>query len=779
MRDGVDPTPRHRVAWAVLAVAVVLVGGFASVLGARNIASHDAAVATQAQITSADAVASTLQLALQHEQDLDISAGSFVSANPDMTATQFRQWVASEDALARFPELVAIAGITLVPASGLNAFILRESHDPAGPTGSGGAVVVEPPGARAYYCLETGSVTRSGTPVYPAGVDYCASGLGPALLAARDSGENTYLPFKSGAISTLAVGSAIYQGGAHPSTVATRRAEFVGWTGSQIEPDVLMNAALAGHPHTAVTFEFGTGHGSVVYTAGRAARGAQVTTVDLHNGWHVLTRSTAVSNSIASNQGAYYFLISGMLISALLAFLIYVLGTGRSRATLLVQNRTEELTHLAFHDPLTGLPNRVLILDRLERMMLRFRREHAKVGALFLDLDNFKDINDTLGHAAGDQLLVLVANRLTRVLREGDTVGRLGGDEFVVLIDGQSLDKGPELAAQRILDVMAQPFELDATELPVVVTASIGIAEGLRDHPEDLLHDADVALNRAKASGKRRSVLFTSPMQDAVDARHGLEVDLRDALAAHQFFVLYQPIYDLETGVMTGTEALLRWRHPRRGVVGPVQFIPTLETTGLIITVGQWVLNEACRQGAVWQDAGHPLSISVNISANQLETGDLVGVVRRALSASGFAPDLLVLELTETILMHDVEATVDQLNRLKSTGVRISIDDFGTGYSSFAYLRKFPIDILKIDQTFVAAIADTWESAAIVHTLVQLGKVLGLEMVAEGIETDDQWTRLRAERVEKGQGYLFARPLDAQAIDHLLAEFVNGRAIPT
>jgi EAL domain-containing protein (putative c-di-GMP-specific phosphodiesterase class I) len=191
------------------------------------------------------------------------------------------------------------------------------------------------------------------------------------------------------------------------------------------------------------------------------------------------------------------------------------------------------------------------------------------------------------------------------------------------------------------------------------------------------------------------------------------------------------------------------------------------------------VLNEACRQGALWQDAGHPLSISVNISANQLETGNLVGVVRRALSANGFAPDLLVLELTETILMDDVEATVDQLNRLKATGVRISIDDFGTGYSSFAYLRKFPIDILKIDQTFVAAIADTWESAAIVHTLVQLGKVLGLEMVAEGIETDDQWTRLRAEQVEKGQGYLFARPLDAQAIDHLLAEFVNGRAIPT
>ena len=286
--------------------------------------------------------------------------------------------------------------------------------------------------------------------------------------------------------------------------------------------------------------------------------------------------------------------------------------------------------------------------------------------------------------------------------------------------------------------------------------------------PEDLLHDADIALNRAKASGKQRAVLFTSPMQDAVDARHSLEVDLHDALSAGQFFVLYQPIFDLESAVITGVEALVRWRHPRRGVVGPVDFIPTLESTGLIIPVGRWILNEACRQGAVWQDDGHPLSISVNISANQLDGGHLVGDVRRALSASGLSPDLLVLELTETILMHDVPATIDQLDKLKATGVRISIDDFGTGYSSFAYLRKFPIDVLKIDQTFVAAISDTWESAAIVHTLVQLGKVLGLEMVAEGIETQEQWARLRAEDVEKGQGFLFARPLVAPEIGRLL-----------
>jgi diguanylate cyclase (GGDEF)-like protein len=753
----------------MLGAGIVLVGAFATTLGAQSDATHDAEVSSQAQVAAAIGIASTLTLALQHEQDLDVSAGSFVTGNPQASAGSFRLWVSSERAFVRFPELEAIAAIALVPASDLSAFLARESVDPAGTVGAGGIITAEPSGARPYYCLATGSTARSGMPAYPAGTDYCQSALGPALLEARDSGQDSYLPFGSGADRTLAVGSAIYRGGAHPGTVAARRSQFLGWTGSQIAPKVLMESALAGHPHTALTFRFGAGPGAVTFGAGSASPGAQVTTIDLHNGWHVSTRSTVATGGILANPTSRNLWLGGILISLLLGLLIYVLGTGRSRATVLVRNRTEELTHLAFHDPLTGLPNRVLIIDRLDQMILRFRREHAQVGALYLDLDNFKDINDTLGHAAGDQLLVLVANRLTKVLREGDTVGRIGGDEFVVLIDGQSLDKGPELAAQRILDVMAQPFQLDATEVPVLVTASIGVAEGPRPQPEDLLHDADIALHRAKASGKQCAVLFTSPMQDAVDARHSLEVDLRDAQSAGQFFVLYQPIFDLESAVITGVEALVRWRHPRRGVVGPVDFIPTLESTGLIVPVGRWILNEACRQGASWQDVGHPLSISVNISANQLDGGHLVGDVRRALSASGLAPDLLVLELTETILMHDVAATVDQLSRLKATGVRISIDDFGTGYSSFAYLRKFPIDILKIDQAFVAVIGDTWESAAIVHTLVQLGKVLGLEMVAEGIETKEQWARLRAEDVEKGQGFLFARPLEAPEVDRLLA----------
>jgi len=437
-----------------------------------------------------------------------------------------------------------------------------------------------------------------------------------------------------------------------------------------------------------------------------------------------------------------------------------------------------ELRHQALHDALTGLPNRALILDRIGQMLARGRRQHSPVAVLFLDLDNFKDINDTLGHRAGDELLIAVGVRLASAIREADTAGRLGGDEFVVLTEGASLAAGAEVVADRILDVMATPFEITSSGAPLMVNASIGYAEGDRATPEELLQDADIALYQAKATGKRRAVKFAPSMQAEVDDHRHLEVDLDRALEAEQFFLVYQPTVDLSSGAFTGVEALLRWRHPERGVVQPDDFIPALESSGLIIPVGAWVLHDACRQGAAWNRQGFPFAVSVNVSGKQLEEDRLISDVEEALLMSGFNPGMLILELTETALMHDATASAARLELLKELGVRIAIDDFGTGYSSLGYLRQFPIDVLKIDRSFVSGMGNSAESAALVHTLVQLGKVLGIETVAEGVETTDQRTRLEEEKVEIGQGFLFARPLEVKDVDRLLKDSAGMPKVP-
>jgi diguanylate cyclase (GGDEF)-like protein len=437
--------------------------------------------------------------------------------------------------------------------------------------------------------------------------------------------------------------------------------------------------------------------------------------------------------------------------------------TALNNATLLDQVRRQ-----ALHDGLTGLPNRALILDRAEQMLARAHRDKRPIAAFFIDLDNFKTVNDTLGHGAGDQLLKAVGNRLSAAIRANDTVGRLGGDEFVVLAEGTSLDGGPELVAARLLDVLLEPFELAGFEgIPLTTSASIGIATGQRTSAGDLLRDADIALYRAKAAGKACAVVFESYMQSEVLDRLDLELDLRATLC-EQFFVSYQPMFDLATLEMTGVEALLRWKHPDRGVVLPDTFVPILEDTGMIFETGRWVLREACRQAVKWRRADRPFVVSVNVSMRQLESDTLVDDVRDALGASSLDPSALVLEVTETALVRDVDATVDRLGRLKMLGVRIAIDDFGTGYSSLTYLKRFPVDILKIDQSFIAGIGESSEALAMVHALVQLGRALGLETLAEGIEDAHQLERLRAEGCESGQGFFLAKPMEAAAIDALL-----------
>ena len=467
------------------------------------------------------------------------------------------------------------------------------------------------------------------------------------------------------------------------------------------------------------------------------------------------------------NGNAIALLFGGIAFFLLLALIVFLLGTGRSCAMLLVQERTEQLRHQAFHDALTGLPNRALILDRMDQMLARSRRDATPVAAFFLDLDNFKDINDTLGHDAGDQLLVAVASRLANALRESDTVGRLGGDEFIILAEGSSLAAGAEAVADRLRSALAAPIPT-SSGAPLTVTASIGIATDKRITPEALLRDADIALYQAKAAGKNCAVVFCPAMQQAVDDHRYLDVDLHRALDAEEFFLLYQPIVDLSTGTVKGVEALLRWHHPERGIVLPAEFISSLEASGLIVPVGEWVLQEACRQGAGWQRDGHPLTISVNVAAAQLERDRIVGDVRNALDASGLNPKLLTLELTETTLMHNVVASAARLELLKTIGVRIAIDDFGTGYSSMAYLQQFPIDVLKIDQSFVSHVTETAEAAALVHTLVQLGKALGITTTAEGVETNEQRMWLRSEGVDGGQGFLFSPPREPGAVTTLL-----------
>ncbi|HYB23227.1 MAG TPA: diguanylate cyclase, partial [Solirubrobacteraceae bacterium] len=343
--------------------------------------------------------------------------------------------------------------------------------------------------------------------------------------------------------------------------------------------------------------------------------------------------------------------------------------------------REEELAFLATHDPLTGLPNRTLILDRVEQMLARSARSHAPVAALFIDVDNFKTINDTLGHNVGDELLRAVAARLENVVRHVDALGRLGGDEFVVIAEELSLAAGPELVAERLLEALAQPFRLGPDgQTQVTVTASIGIAAGLRTSAEELLRDADIAMYRAKWDGKNRYAVFESGMQDTVQSRMELDMDLREAVKNGEFFLAYQPTFALSDMAPTGVEALLRWRHPTRGVVQPDAFIPLLEETGLITEVGRWVLREACRQGAAWRWAGYPIAIAVNVSARQLDTDELLGDIERALSASGLEPSALTIEITETTLMRNIEQTITRLEQVKQLGVRIAIDDFGTGY---------------------------------------------------------------------------------------------------
>ncbi len=442
----------------------------------------------------------------------------------------------------------------------------------------------------------------------------------------------------------------------------------------------------------------------------------------------------------------------------------------------------EQLRHQALHDALTGLANRSLFLDRLGRALARAERGAQPVAIVYLDLDDFKTVNDHLGHSEGDRLLVAVGEALTAATRADDTVARLGGDEFAILIEESGLGEAQQ-AADRILQRLAAITAVGDRE--VSTHASIGIAMQALDGAdgEELLRQADIAMYAAKSRGGHQHVTYEPVLYDATVARMELKADLRGALDRGELHVAYQPIVDLRTGSISGTEALMRWTHPLRGVVAPFEFIPLAEESGAILAMGRWILAEACRVTRSWQEGSgsRDLSVSVNLSGRQIADPGLVASVSETLAMSGLDPASLVLEITESILVQDSDETMATLRDLKALGVRLAIDDFGTGYSSLSYLRQFPIDILKIDRSFVAGLDGGVDSTALVRSIVELAHTLRLETVAEGIEAAEQRDQLVELGTPKGQGYLFARPMDAVALRDLLGEQTSssrGAAVP-
>ncbi len=425
----------------------------------------------------------------------------------------------------------------------------------------------------------------------------------------------------------------------------------------------------------------------------------------------------------------------------------------------------ERLMHLANFDTLTGLPNRMLFHDRLEHALAKASRNSRLVALLFLDLDRFKTINDSLGHSAGDELLKSVASRLLSNAREEDTVARLGGDEFTIILEGIGGGEDASTVARKVLDVMGQPFDLDGHE--VFVTTSVGIAiyplDG--DNSDDLLKNADTAMYRAKEQGRNSYRFYTADMNAKAVEHLIMESSMRHALDRNEFELHYQPQVDLHSRELTGFEALLRWRHPELGLLYPNQFMPLAEDTGLIVSIGEWALNHACADLAAWNRQGLPnVRVAVNLSGRQFREEKLVDTVANALRASGLDSNLLEIEITESYLLEDIESAISTLDRLNELGIEISMDDFGTGYSSLSFLKRFPVDSVKIDQSFVRDISTDPDDATIAEAIIVLAKSLRLRVMAEGVENDDQLYFLRTRGCDQGQGFIFSGPIPADKV---------------
>jgi diguanylate cyclase (GGDEF)-like protein len=787
--------------WIAFAVLCMLAGTIASVYSARTIAKNDASSGEATFQQNSRSIAATLRLAIQRQEELTVAASTYFAANPKATPAEFGTWVRWARTRHRYPELDALgllpafqpappihgspvsslgSSTSTSPPSSSSTFNSSPTSEKSPPTFNSSPTLDKSPSTP----VTTTPVTTSPVTTAPVKATLIPVKVSPALERSRDTGLSVYKAIAAGKRVALAVDTPVYRGNLTPHSVFGRRAAIVGWLREVLVPEAMLGQVLEGHPGYALTLHYhgasanSTSASSLAFSSGTARSGMQSTTSSLHDGWTVTNVGPVTSASTFTDDHAYTVLTAGILLSALLGLLIFVVGnTTPPQAPAPTPEPTggtppgEDL-----YDTLTGLPNRTLTLDRAERMVARAGRDSGMLaGALFVDVDRLKDVKEKLGQGASDQLLRTVGERLEVVVRAHDTVGRLGGDEFVVLVESAARGVRLDSLAQRMIEALHQPIELDGFGPSFVLTASIGVAFGRYASVNDLLRDAHLALTSAKAAGKDRYTLFNANMRTIIEGRAVLEAELNTALQEDQFFLLYQPIYDLSTRRVVGLEAQIRWTHPTQGVLAPGDFIPLSEETGLIVPIGRWALEQACTQAAAWNvtrsgaaGAG-PVGISVKVSAHQLNRDGFATDVQRALQQSGIEASLLTLEISEGTVMRDLAAAAERLSEIKRLGVRVAIDEFGSdGYAHHTELRQVPLDSLRVDRNSLAASEDEAYRSWLLEAIMAVGREHSLTVTATGIETDEQLSALQAMGCTMAQGALLGKPAPAEAVESIL-----------
>jgi diguanylate cyclase (GGDEF)-like protein len=790
--------------WKVLLVLVLVAGIVVSSVSAWSWYSYMTSLHHQALASSVTDVKSILGTSLERDSDLLATVNAEVATHPQLTNAGLAAILSKLDLSQRYPGSFAFTYVENVSRADLSQFEATAESDPPLGVKNASTPVKSSIDGRSGFCftrLVAVELLGEGilknvlmawiSPYVSFHFNFCASSFVTLFDASARTGEPVAASVASlmqpapglasipatlhELLSKLPIFielSPVYAGSAMPTTASSRAKALLGWTMAVFDADGILSPVVSSEKGISLVLAYAPPGGKLAVLArvGYSQSGStpETLTFPADPGWVIHANVNQRGSGPSPALQGLAVLFGALALMALLFILLRQLIRSRRSALELVERRTAELRHQALHDSLTGLPNRYLVNQRAQQLVSRAQTEGLPVAVFFIDLDDFKRVNDTFGHDAGDELLRSVAMRLTRSLRSTDTVGRLGGDEFVVLSQNSFSDGGLGAVAERLLSVLREPFLLGyTTKITLTTSASIGIATGMRSTPEELLRNADIAMYRAKSLGKNCHVLFEPEMHEVVKKQLTMENDLAEAFANKDFFLVYQPIVDLKTGKPQDFEALLRWRHPRRGVVGPNEFISVLESSDLIIDVGRYVLMEACRQAKTWHNVGFPVGISVNVGARQLHYDVLIDHVREALESAALDPSHLTIEVTESMLMIDPKITARRLAALSKLGVRIAIDDFGTGYASLSYLREFPADILKIDRSFVSQLASS-SGPNFLDALIQLGKSLDLVTIAEGIEQMSQLEHVKKEGCDWGQGFLFSKPVPPKQVEQIL-----------